>query len=54
MEDYLIEHDDYFVWAVDKNYKRITTLYAWDYYSQYSYIKARDAVMRELKKEMNL
>lgn len=46
---YLICSDDFFVWAADIELNRITDVYDWDGYSEYSYIEARNAVIRELK-----
>ena len=35
----MVMHDDYFVWIVDDNFNRISSLYDYDCYSEWSYIK---------------
>lgn len=49
MEKIIVMHDDYFVWIADKNFNRISNLYDYDCYSQWSYIEARDKAWNEIK-----
>ena len=50
MEKLMVMHDDYFVWIIDDKFNRISNLYDYDCYSEWSYIQARDKAWKEVMK----